>query len=63
MSSKDWTGNDVICDRCDSKNTEHLYDEYHDAHDEGACQVFRCNNCKNTMHIELPDEHHSKPRG
>lgn len=63
MAAKDWTGHDVVCDRCNSKDTEYLHAEYHDAHDEGACQVFRCKKCGNKMHIELPDEHHSKPRG
>lgn len=63
MAAKDWTGQDVVCDKCDSKDTKYLGAVEHNAHDEGICEVFECRNCGNKMHIEIPDEHHEIPRG
>lgn len=47
-----WSGATVKCGDCGSEDVEYVRDEEHDG---GDCEVFRCNSCNRTLHIELPD--------
>lgn len=46
-----WDGATVKCD-CGSLNVKYEDDRDHDG---GTCEVFRCQDCRASIHIELPD--------
>jgi len=47
-----WSGGKAVCDKCQSENVESLGDV---DHDYGTCEVFKCSDCGNSWHDELPD--------
>lgn len=52
MPETAWNGAEVVCDKCGSKDVIYLTDEEHDG---GDCEVFHCNSCGKSIHIEMPD--------
>ncbi len=52
--AENWAGYEVQCDHCGSKDMTYLTDE-EDAGHSAAYEIFRCNDCKELTHVELPD--------
>lgn len=46
-----WSGATVKCD-CGSLRVEYVKDV---DHDDGSCEVFKCEDCGASFHIEMPD--------
>ncbi len=51
MTATYWNGVKAKCD-CGSEDVESLGDR---DHDDGTCEVFKCNVCGARWHDELPD--------